>query len=141
MLKLLLVAELKPLLDAVNCLLPLKLTLRLLNVASPLVSVVWLVVPVNVPVPTRTKLTDTPLLDTLFPNASFNCTVTAGLSVAPAVALLGGWTNANCEAEAALVVNELLATDAEPLVAVSVLEPLRLMLKFANVATPFPSVV
>ena len=50
---------------------PDKLTLKSLNVAKPLASVVRVVVPLNVPVPLLNVIaTDTPLVETLFPQAS-----------------------------------------------------------------------
>ena len=142
MLKLLLTAEVKPELLAVRALLPPRLMLRSLKVANPPATVLRVVVPLNVPVPLlKTVLTLTPLLVTLFPKVSCNWSVTAGDIVAPAVALLGPCTKTNWLAEAALMVKELLATEAEPLVAVNTLEPATLILKLVKVATPLPSVV
>src|ERR1051326_745655 len=142
MLNVLLTALVKPELEAVSVLLPLRLMLRLLKVAKPLASLVRAVVPLKLPLPLLSVIaTDTPLLATLFPNASSNCTLTAGLIATPAVAPLGPCAKTNWLAEAALMVKALLATEAEPLVAVSTLDPTRLMLKFVKVAMPLPSAV
>ena len=74
---------------AVSFLVPTRLMLRSSRVASPLVSVLRVVVPLSVPVPVLMVMaTATP--GTPFPKASCACTVTAGLSVAPACASPGG---------------------------------------------------
>ena len=88
--KALLTADVSPLLEAVMFFVPLELMLRSLNVARPVASVVLVVVPLKVPVPVvRVIVTDTPEVETLLPNASFSCTVTAGVIVCPAVVVEG----------------------------------------------------
>ncbi len=79
--------------DAVSAFDPVRLMLRSGNLARPVVSVSCASVPLSVPVPVeREILTVSPAVLTLFPEASFNWTVTAGVIVAPATALVGSWT-------------------------------------------------
>ena len=86
-------AEVKPALALVKVLLPLRLMLKSLKLARPLESVVRVVVPLNVPLPLlRLTATETPLVETLLPNASLTWTVTAGEIVVPAIALAGDCT-------------------------------------------------
>jgi len=71
------------------------------------------------------------------PNGSLSWTVTAGVIVAPALALVGSWTNATRFAAAGLIVNALLmALVSNPLDAVRFFDPERLMLRSLNVDTP-----
>ena len=92
----LLIAEVKPPLAAVRFLEPTRSMLRSPKVARPVPSVVWLVVPVRLPLPVlRVIATETPGVGTLFPKASFSCAVTAGAIATPAVALVGCWAKAN----------------------------------------------
>ena len=97
MVKALLTAELRPVLDAARFFEPLRLTLKSLNVAKPFASVEVVVVPPSVPEDPVSKaiVTVTPALGTLLPKLSFNCTVTAGEIRAPAVALVGCCTKTN----------------------------------------------
>src|SRR5205814_1367677 len=128
---------------AVSFFAPAKSMLKSLNAASPLVSVVLVVVPLRAPVPlVRIMSIETPAAGALLPNESFNCTVTGGAMVTPAVVLVGCWLKANWLAAAGAMVNALLATGvARPLEAVKVFEPARLTLRLLKVATPAESVV
>ena len=77
-----------PPLVAVNCLSPVRLMLRLLNVATPLALAVWVRVPLKVPLP-EVKATVTEALGTPTPRVSVTVTCTAGEMMAPAVASAG----------------------------------------------------
>src|SRR5438445_677261 len=127
---------------AVSFFAPVKSMLKSLNAASPLVSVVLVVVPLRTPMPLLKLISnETPASGTLLPNESFNCTVTGGAIATPAVASVGCWVKATWLAAAGAMVNGLLATGvAGPLEAVNVFEPARLMLRLLNVATPLASV-
>ncbi len=68
---------------------PVRLTLRLLNVAMP-EEVVRVNVPLRTPVPEASAIvTVVPVVVTGFPNASVSITVTAGVITAPATAFVG----------------------------------------------------
>ena len=87
----------------VNVFDPMRLMLRLLNVATP-DDVVRVSVPLRTPVPeARAIVTDVPVVVTRLPNASVSATVTAGEMTAPAVAFEGCWTNARRAAAAGLI--------------------------------------
>src|SRR2546425_10289 len=122
---------------------PVKSMLRSLNAASPLVSVVLVVVPLRTPMPMLKLMSnETPASGTLLPNESFNWTVTGGAMATPAVVWVGCWAKATWLAAAGAMVNGLLATGvAGPLEAVNVFEPARLTLRLLKVATPAESVV
>jgi hypothetical protein len=69
--KLLLTADAKPVLEAVSVFRPTRLMLRLPNVATPEALVFCVVVPLSVPVPEDKAIrTGTPLCDTLLLNVS-----------------------------------------------------------------------
>ena len=85
-----LIASNRPTADAFSVFVPMRLILRSSNVASPLAPVFRDVVPLSVPVPEfREIVTVIPEAGTLFPKASFNCTVTGGAMALPAIALEG----------------------------------------------------
>ena len=65
-------AGVSELLLAVSVLLPGWLTLKSLKTASPVPSVVRVVVPANDPPPLKLIVTETPPLDTLLPKESFS---------------------------------------------------------------------
>jgi hypothetical protein len=90
MLNALLTAEVRPRLDAVKFFEPGRLTLRSLKVARPDALVVWVRVPLSVPVPVvSASVMFTPDMATLLPFASCTWTVTGGVIVAPDLVLLG----------------------------------------------------
>src|SRR5512140_2877157 len=96
---------------------------RLENVATP-ATAAKVVVPDNVPPPGLVPMATVMLaveVVTVFPSTSCTATCTAGLIVAPALALVGCWRNATLEGTSGLMVN---ATDVAPVsdaaVAVSV---------------------
>src|SRR5207245_1032390 len=103
------------------------------NVATPLPSVDWEVVPLSVPVPLlKGTSIETPGSGALFPNESFNCTVTGGAMATPAVVLVGCWLKANWLGAAGEMVKALLSAELRPeLEAVTFFEPLKSMLKSA----------
>src|SRR5207244_6416935 len=120
---------------------PTRLMLRLPKVASPPASVSWVVVPLSVPVLPPVNVIVTDALGTLLPNASFACTVTAGEMLTPATVFVGCCTNVSVFTAAAVMLNALLTTDVRPaLEAVRFFEPVRLMLRPLNVASPLPFV-
>src|SRR5436309_2469956 len=121
---------------------PVKSMLKSLNAASPLVSVVLVVVPLRTPIPLLKLISnETPASGALLPNESFNCTVTGGAMATPAVVLVGCWLKANWLAAAGEIVKALLWAELSPeLEAVSFFEPLKSMLKSAKVAKPPASV-
>src|SRR2546425_584491 len=122
---------------------PVKSMLRSLNAASPLVSVVLVVVPLSTPMPMLKLMSnETPAAGALLPNESFNCTVTGGAMATPAVVLVGCWLKANWLAAAGEIVKPLLTAELRPeLEAVSCFEPLKSMLNSAKVAKPIAMVV
>src|SRR5262245_39812825 len=73
---------------------------------------------------------------TWFAKESFACRRTARQIDALAFAFVGCWTKVSVLTAAALMVNEVLVTEALPLVAVNCFEPVRLMLRLPNVAMP-----
>src|SRR5512140_959004 len=96
---------------------------RLENVATPLTADM-VVVPDSVPPPGLVPMATVMLAVeavTVFPNTSCTATCNAGLIVAPALALVGCWTNATLEGTSGLMGN---AADVAPVsdaaVAVSV---------------------
>src|SRR3990167_5181338 len=139
----LLTADVNPVLSAVRFFEPVRSMLISLNVARPLASVVCCVVPLSTPVPEDNNIViETPEVDTLLPLPSCNCTVTAGLIAASAVASDGCWTKTTFVGVPVDMVNELLTADVNPvLVAVRFFEPVRSMLISLNVARPLASVV
>src|SRR5712691_3360104 len=120
MLKVLLVAPVKPLLAAVNVYpVPVLLIDRSLNVATPLEADA-VVVPLNVPepgfVPIATVIdADEPV--TTFPLASSTDTCSAGLIDVPATALEGCMVNANFVAAPDVMLNVLLVAPVKPVLA------------------------
>ena len=65
-----------------------------------------------------------------------------GLIVVPAVAFVGCWEKASCEALPAEIVNALLMAEVRPVLdAVRFFDPTRLILKSLNVAIPEAFVV
>ena len=79
---------------AINVFGPIKLTLKLLNVARPLASVTFVNVPLNAPEPLfRLTMISTPAARTLLLELSCNCTVTAGAMAAFAMTAVGCCTN------------------------------------------------
>src|SRR6266516_4247626 len=127
---------------AVSFFAPVKSMLRSSNAASPLVSVVLVMVPLRAPAPLlRIMSIETPAAGALLPNESFNCTVTGGAMATPAVVLVGCWLKANWLAAAGEIVKALLWAELKPaLEAVTCFEPLKSMLKSAKVAKPPASV-
>src|SRR5262249_40950314 len=106
------------------CLPPVVLTLRLANVAMPLVSLGVALPPESVPPPTRINPTGVPAM--VLPNASTTFTCTGGAMIAPATTADGGTTNDIVAAAAGETVKEpLVAVGITPLDAVSDLEPTR----------------
>lgn len=88
----LLTADVNPVLDAVRFFEPSRLMLKSLNVARPLASVVFVVVPLSTPVPEDNVIViETPAVDTLLLSAFCSCTVTGGLIVPPGAAADGCW--------------------------------------------------
>ena len=80
---------------------------RLLKVATPLTAAALAVVPPPAKVPPLSvSVTVDVSVVTVLPLASRTATVTAGVRVAPAVALLGCWRNASFAAAPAVIVNE-----------------------------------
>src|SRR5262245_37426644 len=95
---------------------------RLLNVARPFTAAALAVLepPANVP-ELRVSVTVDVLPVTVLPNASRTPTVTAGVIVAPVVALVGCWRKASFAAAPGLTVNELdVALVSVPSLAVKV---------------------
>ena len=89
-----LVAGVSTPLVAMSVFAPLRSMVRLSKLAMPAASVVCEVVPLKMPVPLLMAIaTDTP--GTLLLKLSVTWTVTVGEITTPAVALLGGCTNAN----------------------------------------------
>src|SRR5439155_1175323 len=120
---------------------PTRLMLRLPNVVMPFASVDWVVVPLSVPVAPPVNVIVTDALGTALPTASFACTVTAGKMLTPATVSVGCCTNVSVLTAAAVMLNALLTADARPpLEAVRFFEPVRLMLRSLNVASPLPFV-
>lgn len=90
-------------LDARRVFEPVRLMLRVLNVATP-DDVVRVSVPLRTPVPEASAIvTDVPVVATRLPKASVRATVTAGEMTAPAVAFEGCWTNTSRAAAAGLI--------------------------------------
>ena len=90
MVKELLTAGVNTPLVAVRLFEPARLMLKSLNVARPLAFVAFGVVPLSTPVPEDNDIAiETSAAVTLFPSASCNCTVTAGLIADPVVASEG----------------------------------------------------
>jgi hypothetical protein len=86
----LLVAPVKPLLEAESVFVPTRFTERPANVARPDAFVVWVAVPDSVPVPeASTRTIDVPVCATGLLVASWSCTVTEGMTAAPATAFVG----------------------------------------------------
>src|SRR5690242_17659498 len=97
--------------DAVRFFEPTSWMLRLLKVATPLVLVGWLVVPLSVPVPVVSVIVmETPAVAELLPKVSWSCTVMAGVIADPAAVSVGCCTKTIFVGVAALIVNELLVT-------------------------------
>src|SRR5262245_61391732 len=81
---------------------------RLLNVATPLTAAALTVLEPPAKVPElRVSVTVDVSVVTALPELSRTATVTAGLIVAPAVALLGCWTKASLAAAPAVIVNDV----------------------------------
>ena len=88
--KILLAADTSPELEAVSCFDPVRLMLRLSNVAIPLVVVVRVNVPVSMPVPEEIEsVMESPDVSTILPSESRTCTVTDGVIVDPDVVFTG----------------------------------------------------
>jgi hypothetical protein len=121
MVKLLLAAGVRPALVAARVKVPALPTLRFLKVAMPFCGVAVNVPPRPVP-PPRASVTGLVAVVTVFPLLSCTATVTAGVIVAPVVALVGCCTNANFVATggggvpppAVLMVKALLVTGVSP---------------------------
>jgi hypothetical protein len=131
----LLTADVTPVLAAVRFFDPVRSMLRLLNVARPEEFVAWVSVPLSVPVPVVSdSVMFTPEVVTLSLALSSNCTVTAGLIVAPDAAVVGCCTNTTFDA---VILKALLTADVRPeLAAVRFFDPKSLMLRLLNVARP-----
>ena len=98
---------------AVSFLVPARLMLRSLKEATPLVSVVLVVVPLKTPVPVlRLMLMETP--GALLPKLSCASAVTAGLIATPAPVSLGCCTKARLAAAAALTTTLLEVAPTRP---------------------------
>ncbi len=140
--KVVLVADVNPVEEAVSAFDPTLSILRFENVARPVASVSCVTVPDKMPVPEESViLTVSPDIGTLLPEASFNWTVTAGVMAAPAVALVGSCTNTRWVADPAEIVKVVLVADVNPVEeAISVFDPTVSMLRFENVASPVASV-
>src|SRR5262249_41917067 len=109
--------------------------------ATPLAFVVCVVVPLSVPVPGAPGAIAIEAPGTLLPNESCAWTDTKGVVEATSGVLVGCCTNASDATAPTVIVNELLTADLLLLDAVSVFEPVRLMLRLLKVATPLLSVV
>src|SRR5207245_10258387 len=116
---------------------------RSLNIATPFAATTD-VVPPSVPPPGFAAIAIVMLrplsVGTILPKLSNTCTVTAGLIACPTVVVVGCCPNPSLVAVPAVMLNATLSVVLALPVALSVLEPARLMLRLPNVAIPLASV-
>ena len=133
-----------PPLNAVRFFEPERLMLKSLNVARPEALVTCVTVPDKLPVPVVSPmLTKIPARETLFPEASCNCTVTGGEIATPATPLDGCCANASFDPVPAVTVNvpELVGVNTPEVARISVVPvtcPVKTALLLSTLGTRSP---